>query len=155
MVKNKKSNTLALNTFKNKVFITKTPQETRNLAKKFASVLKSGDIVFLNGDLGTGKTTFSQGITKFFGNKGFARSSSFILVNEYQAFDNLKLFHLDLYRLKKSTIFDIGIEEYLYSGNISLIEWPQRLIDGQNENHWDIKIESLINKRKIKIEKKK
>ena len=155
MVKNKKSNIAALNTFKNKAFITKTPQETRNLAKKFASVLKSGDIVFLNGDLGSGKTTFTQGITKFFGNKGFARSSSFMIVNEYQAFDNLKLFHLDLYRLNKSSIFDIGIEEYLYSDNIYLIEWPQRLSDGQNKNHWNIKIENLRNKRKITIEKKK
>ncbi|MDR1523580.1 MAG: tRNA (adenosine(37)-N6)-threonylcarbamoyltransferase complex ATPase subunit type 1 TsaE [Endomicrobium sp.] len=155
MAKNKKSNTVAINTFKNKVFITKTPQETRNLARNFASVLKGGDIVFLNGNLGSGKTTFTQGITKFFGNKGFARSSSFMLVNEYQAFNNLKLFHLDLYRLKSSTIFDIGIEDYLYSGNISLIEWPQRLIDGQNESHWNVEIESLVNKRKIKIEKKK
>ncbi|MDR1243632.1 MAG: tRNA (adenosine(37)-N6)-threonylcarbamoyltransferase complex ATPase subunit type 1 TsaE [Endomicrobium sp.] len=155
MVKNKKSNIAALSTFKNKVFITKTPQETRNLAKKFASALKSGDIVFLNGELGSGKTTFTQGITKFFGNKGFARSSSFMIVNEYQAFDNLKLFHLDLYRLNKSSIFDIGIEEYLYSDNISLIEWPQRLTDGQNENHWNIKVENLTNKRKITIEKKK
>ncbi|MDR2395601.1 MAG: tRNA (adenosine(37)-N6)-threonylcarbamoyltransferase complex ATPase subunit type 1 TsaE [Endomicrobium sp.] len=155
MAKNKKSNTVAINTFKNKAFITKTPQETRNLARNFASVLKGGDIVFLNGNLGSGKTTFTQGITKFFGNRGFARSSSFMLVNEYPAFNNLKLFHLDLYRLKNSTIFDIGIEDYLYSGNISLIEWPQRLIDGQNESHWNIEIESLVNKRKIKIEKKK
>jgi tRNA threonylcarbamoyladenosine biosynthesis protein TsaE len=155
MVKNKKSNIVDLSTFKDSTFITKTPQETRNLAKKFASVLKSGDIVFLNGNLGSGKTTFTQGITQFFGNKGFARSSSFMFVNEYQAFNNLKLFHIDLYRLKESSIFEIGIEEYLYSENISLIEWSKRLIDGENENHWGITIENLTNKRKIKIEKKK
>lgn len=155
MTKNKKSNIADLSTFKNSTFITKIPQETKNLAKKFASVLKSGDIVFLNGNLGSGKTTFTQGITKFFGNKGFAKSSSFMFVNEYHTFDNLKLFHIDLYRLKKSSIFDIGIEEYLYSENISLIEWPQKLIDGKNENHWDITIENLTNRRKIKIEKKK
>jgi tRNA threonylcarbamoyladenosine biosynthesis protein TsaE len=155
MVKNKKSNIVDLNTFKNNAFITKTSQETRNLAKKFAPVLKSGDIVFINGNLGSGKTTFIQGITQFFGNVGFARSSSFMFVNEYSAFDNLKLFHLDLYRLKKSSIFDIGIEEYLYGENISLIEWPQRLVDGENENHWNITIENLTNRRKIKIKKKK
>ncbi|MDR1418122.1 MAG: tRNA (adenosine(37)-N6)-threonylcarbamoyltransferase complex ATPase subunit type 1 TsaE [Endomicrobium sp.] len=155
MDKNKKLNIADLSIFKNSAFITKTPQETRVLAKKFASILKSGDIVFLNGNLGSGKTTFSQGITQFFGNTGFARSSSFMLVNEYQAFDSFKLFHIDLYRLKKTSIFDIGIEEYLYSKNISLIEWPQRLSDGENENHWDITIENLINKRKIKIQKKK
>lgn len=155
MGKRKKLKTADLSTFQNSIFITKTARETRTLANKFASVLKSGDIVFLRGDLGSGKTTFSQGVVQFFGNDKFARSSSFMLVNEYDTFDNFKLFHLDLYRLKESSIFDIGIEEYLYSKNISLIEWPQRLTDGENECHWDITIEDLTNKRKIEIIKKK
>ncbi|MDR0956429.1 MAG: tRNA (adenosine(37)-N6)-threonylcarbamoyltransferase complex ATPase subunit type 1 TsaE [Endomicrobium sp.] len=154
MIKNKKLNTQDINIFKEGTFITKTPKETRNLGKKFASALKNGDIIFLKGNLGSGKTTFTQGIVKAFGNKGFARSSSFMLVNEYNA-NSIKLFHLDLYRLKPSNVWDIGIEEYIYSNNISIIEWADRLIGFENDNHWNIEISNMQSKRKIKIEKKK
>ncbi|GHT66338.1 tRNA (adenosine(37)-N6)-threonylcarbamoyltransferase complex ATPase subunit type 1 TsaE [Endomicrobiia bacterium] len=154
MAKSKKFNTVDLNTFKNSIFTTKTPEETRNLGKKFAAVLKSGDIIFLKGNLGSGKTTFTQGVVKAFGNKGFARSSSFMLVNEYDAND-LKLFHLDLYRLQPSSVWDVGIEDYIYSGNISLIEWADRLIGFENDNHWNVEIENTGSERKIKIEKQK
>ncbi|GHT60923.1 tRNA (adenosine(37)-N6)-threonylcarbamoyltransferase complex ATPase subunit type 1 TsaE [Endomicrobiia bacterium] len=154
MAKSKKFNTVDLNTFKNSIFTSKTPEETRNLGKKFAAVLKSGDIIFLKGNLGSGKTTFTQGVVKAFGNKGFARSSSFMLVNEYDAND-LKLFHLDLYRLQPSSVWDVGIEDYIYSGNISLIEWADRLIGFENDNHWNVEIENTGSERKIKIEKQK
>jgi tRNA threonylcarbamoyladenosine biosynthesis protein TsaE len=153
--KNKKLNIWGISTFKEKIFFTKTSKETSNLGEKFAVALKSGDIVFLKGSLGSGKTTFVQGIVKAFGNKGFARSSSFMLVNEYNA-DDIKLFHIDLYRLKPSNVWDMGIEEYLYSGNISLIEWANRLVGAENDNCWNVDIENTVgSKRKIKIEKKK
>jgi tRNA threonylcarbamoyladenosine biosynthesis protein TsaE len=153
--KNKKLNPRGTNTFKEKIFFTKTPKETSGLGKKFAVALKSGDIVFLKGDLGSGKTTFMQGVAKAFGNKGFARSSSFMLVNEYNA-DSVKLFHIDLYRLNPLNVWDMGIEEYLYSGNISLIEWADRLVGAENDNRWNVEIENTIgSERKIKIEKKK
>jgi tRNA threonylcarbamoyladenosine biosynthesis protein TsaE len=153
--KNRKLNIRGTNTFKGKIFFTKTPRETSILGKKFATALKSGDIVFLKGDLGSGKTTFTQGVVKAFGNKGFARSSSFMLINEYNA-DSIKLFHIDLYRLKPLSVWDIGIEEYLYSGNISLIEWADRLVGAENENRWNVEIENTTGtERKIKIERKK
>jgi tRNA threonylcarbamoyladenosine biosynthesis protein TsaE len=110
------------------------------LGRAFAERLKGGDIVFLSGGLGQGKTTFMQGIAKFFGNKGFARSSSFILANEYKGPNGLKLFHLDLYRLRPQETLEFGVEEYLYSGNIAVVEWPERL----GENYictWLIKFE--------------
>jgi tRNA threonylcarbamoyladenosine biosynthesis protein TsaE len=153
-VKNGKLNIWGTNIFKKKIFFTKTPKETIDLGKKFATVLKSGDIVSLKGDLGSGKTTFTQGVVKAFGNKGFTRSSSFMLVNEYNA-DGIKLFHIDLYRLKPSNVWDIGIEEYLYSGNISLIEWADRLLGSENDNRWNVEIVNTAgSERKIKIEKK-
>ncbi|MCA6080338.1 MAG: tRNA (adenosine(37)-N6)-threonylcarbamoyltransferase complex ATPase subunit type 1 TsaE [Endomicrobium sp.] len=145
---------LDINTSKKNFFITKTPKQTSNLGKKFAALLKSGDIVFLKGDLGSGKTTFVQGVVKAFGNKGFARSSSFMLVNEYDA-NGLKLFHIDLYRLDPSSVWNIGIEEYLFSGNISLIEWADRLVGAENDSYWNVEIESTGSNREVKIEKKK
>jgi tRNA threonylcarbamoyladenosine biosynthesis protein TsaE len=152
--KNRKLNIRGTNTFKEKIFFTKTPKETSDLGKKFAAALKSGDIVFLKGDLGSGKTTFTQGVVKAFGNKGFARSSSFMLVNEYNA-GSIKLFHIDLYRLKPLSVWDMGIEEYLYSENISLIEWADRLVGSGNDSRWNVEIENTASLgRKIKIEKK-
>jgi len=138
-------------------FVTQTPEETRELGRAFSSLLKRGDIVFLQGDLGSGKTTFTQGVAGAFGNKGFARSSSFTLVSEYAAAAaGCKLYHLDLYRLSPANVYDIGVEEYLYGENISLVEWPDRLKGAGNENHWTVAIEYAgDNQRKIKIEKKK
>jgi tRNA threonylcarbamoyladenosine biosynthesis protein TsaE len=155
MVKNKKLNTWDLNISKKNVFITKIPQETKNLGTAFATLLKGGDIIFLKGNLGSGKTTFTQGVVKAFGNKAFARSSSFILVNEYKITNNLKLFHLDLYRLKPSSVWDIGIEEYIYSNNISVIEWADRLTGTEKDSHWNVEIENLVTGRRIIIENTK
>lgn len=154
MEKKKRQNTRDTSTSKTRTFKTETPEQTRELGEKFAKELKKGDIVFLKGDLGSGKTTFTQGIVKSFGNKGFARSSSFTLVNEYDA-GECKLFHMDLYRLEPATLWDLGIEEYLFSGNITVIEWPERLLGSQNDNTWNIEIVSDDNERKIKIEKRK
>ncbi|MCL2145495.1 MAG: tRNA (adenosine(37)-N6)-threonylcarbamoyltransferase complex ATPase subunit type 1 TsaE [Endomicrobia bacterium] len=156
MEKKKKRNIADSNISKSGQFccITATPDETRKLGEKFAKKLKSGDIVFLKGDLGSGKTTFTQGIVKAFGNKSFAGSSSFILVNEYEA-GKCKLFHIDLYRLNSVSVRDLGIEEYLFNGNIAVIEWPDRLLDFQNDNTWSIEIEAEENVRKIKIERKR
>lgn len=154
MEKKKKQNTRDISTFKEQLFITKSPEQTRKLGEKFSKELKKGDIVFLKGDLGSGKTTFTQGIAKAFGNKGFARSSSFTLVNEYKAGEST-LFHMDLYRLEPATVWDLGIEEYLFSGNIAVIEWPERLLGSQNDNTWNVEIESFGNERKIKVEKRK
>lgn len=155
MEKKKNLNIKAISTSKKNIFISHSPEETKAIGEKFASYLKKGDIIFLKGDLGSGKTTLSQGIVKAFGNKGFARSSSFMLVNEYKAKDGMKLFHMDLYRLNPSNVWDIGIEEYLYSDNITLIEWADRLKGAENENHWNIEIEYLDPERKIIIEKMK
>jgi tRNA threonylcarbamoyladenosine biosynthesis protein TsaE len=152
MIKNKKLNIWDINTFKKNIFITTTPKQTRNLGGKFAVVLKKGDIVLLKGTLGSGKTTFTQGVVQSFGNKRFANSASFALVNEYNA-NGVKLFHMDLYRLQPSNVWDIGIEEYLYSNNISLIEWPDRLVGIENYSQWNVEIENIGLERKIKIDK--
>jgi tRNA threonylcarbamoyladenosine biosynthesis protein TsaE len=125
------------------------------LGGQFAKFLHRGDIVFLYGECGSGKTTFVQGIVRAFGNRIFAKSASFIIVNEYNAFENTKLFHLDLYRLDKIDIYELGLEEYIYSNNISLIEWPDRLLGMKSNNSWNIllKQDYDVNKRIIKIDK--
>ena len=152
MVKQKILNTKDINTFKNKVFYTETDIETRNLGKNFASILKPKDIVFFNGDLGAGKTTFIQGILSFFGIKKFVRSASFMLVSEFES-KLCPIYHLDLYRLNENNTLDLGIDEYLFGDGISLIEWCDRLKHYNIKQRWEVKIDYIDTGRKIKIER--
>ena len=142
-----------INIFKNKTFVTKSYMQTKQLAKEFAKVLKSKDIVLFNGDLGAGKTTFIQGIMAHFGIKKFVRSASFMLVSEFKAKD-INLYHLDLYRLNTADIFDLGLEEYLFGNGISFVEWSQRLPDNSIKKYWQVNLEYVDDRtRKITIRK--
>ncbi|MBQ3943889.1 MAG: tRNA (adenosine(37)-N6)-threonylcarbamoyltransferase complex ATPase subunit type 1 TsaE [Elusimicrobia bacterium] len=152
MVKQKKSNITDITTFKNKIFYTKTDTETRELGKSFAKILKPKDIVFFNGNLGAGKTTFIQGILSFFGIKKFVRSASFMLVSEFET-KVCPVYHLDLYRLDENNTLDLGIDEYLFGDGISLVEWCDRLKHYNIKQRWEINIDYTDNGRKIKIER--
>ena len=90
-------------------------EETWAVAKELAKELKSGDVVCLEGDLGAGKTTFTQGL-----------AATFCIVQEHQSPDVL-LVHMDLYRLHgEEDVEAIGWEDYLARGAIFVIEWPER-----------------------------
>ncbi len=141
-----------INTFKNKTFYTETDEQTRNLAKRFAEILKPKDIVFFNGDLGAGKTTFIQGILFYFGIKKFARSASFMLVNEFET-KICPIYHLDLYRLDENNTANLGIDEYLFGNGISLIEWSDRLKTYGIKTRWEIDIDYIKQGRKITIKR--
>jgi len=99
-------------------------QETLNLALNFASGLKPGDVIALEGDLGAGKTAICKGICKGLGFNGTVNSPSYAIIHEYP--NNPPIYHIDLYRLKNpNDLQDIGIEFYTFSKGITLIEWPQ------------------------------
>ena len=98
----------------------------RTVARGIATQLQSGDLIFLSGDLGTGKTTFAQAATRAMGFEGVVNSPTFTLIETYQT-DYGELVHLDLYRLESLTeLENIGIRDYLDSQSICLIEWPQK-----------------------------
>lgn len=142
-----------INIFNNKTFVTKSYTQTKELAKQFAKVLKPKDIVLFNGDLGAGKTTFIQGVMAYFGIKKFVRSASFMLVSEFETKD-IKLYHLDLYRLNTVDISEMGIDEYLFGNGISFVEWSQRLPKNSIKKYWEICMEYVDdNTRKIKIKR--
>jgi len=109
-----------------KTLITASAEETRAFGDHLARSLKAGDVIFLKGDLGTGKTTFVQGIARGLGIRAFVRSSSFVLVNEYAAHP-LNLHHMDLYRLAVGEVEDLGLEEYLFGDGVTVIEWAERI----------------------------
>jgi len=85
-------------------------------------------VVLFNGQMGSGKTTFIQALIKNFGYQKEASSPTFSLVNEYQT-SNKTIYHFDLYRVKDlHEALDLGFEEYIDSGHLCLIEWPEKII---------------------------
>ena len=116
------------------VFEVNSVEETWELAKKLAAELKPGDVVCLEGDLGAGKTTFTQGLAAALGVPGRVNSPTFCIVQEHRApnlpnLPNLPNFlvHMDLYRLHgEDDVIAIGWEDYLAEGAILVVEWPER-----------------------------
>ena len=101
--------------------ISNSELETGLIAKKFTAMLKSGDVILLNGELGSGKTFFVKQICKEF-KIDSAASPSFAIVNEYH--NGKKIVHFDFYRIKKiEELYDIGFEEYFNDERIVFIEW--------------------------------
>lgn len=118
-------------------FISHSENDTIEFAKNFAKKLNKHSIIVLSGDLGSGKTKFTEGILKYFGLDDEISSPTFTIVNEYDAKD-VKLFHFDLYRLEDiDEFYAIGGEEYLQNG-ICIFEWGEM-------------IESILPKGYIKI----
>lgn len=106
---------------------TKSPEETMELAQRIARQLKKGSIVTLHGELGSGKTTFVQGMVKGLGLKDMrVQSPTFVLMNIYEA--KVPFYHFDLYRLETpQEILQIGYDDFFYGQGISVIEWADRL----------------------------
>ena len=117
-----------------KKIISNSENETKLIGKKFAENLKKRDIVVLTGDLGAGKTKFTEGILQFFKLDNEISSPTFTIVNEYSN-DKTTIYHFDVYRLEdEDEFFAIGGEEYFENG-ICLIEWGE-LIENALPNHY-------------------
>jgi|694.fasta_scaffold08200_14 tRNA threonylcarbamoyladenosine biosynthesis protein TsaE len=85
-------------------------------------------VILFNGQMGAGKTTFIQALLKIRGYEKDASSPTFSLINEYQTL-NSTIYHFDLYRIKNlEEALDIGFEEYLDTGHLCLIEWPEKIL---------------------------
>ena len=125
--------------------------ETILLASKISVLLREGDIIVVNGNLGSGKTTLIKSICMNYGITN-ANSPSFSLVNEY--YGDKKVYHFDFYRLIKiEELYDIGFEDYLNDEEgIIFIEWGNLMEDIIPNNHIEIRIEDLgQERRQIKI----
>jgi len=136
-----------------KKYITCSSRATIALAKKFARKLKAQDIIFLAGELGSGKTTFTKGICLELGIKEPVTSPSFVIASEYKG--KMKVSHIDLYRLKESELYALPIEEYYINDGITIIEWADRLSQFFDRSMKGIYIFFSIinkNKREIRIE---
>ena len=106
-------------------------------------------VILFNGEMGVGKTTFIKALAQQLGVKDATSSPTFSLVNEYQITDNQFLYHFDVYRLKsESEALDMGIDEYLYSGNWCCIEWAEKIPNLIPMEHSVIEIKTLSDGRR-------
>lgn len=109
-------------------FHTKSPAETRAIAETFASSLRGGEVIALQGNIGVGKTVFTKGLAAGLGITSNVTSPTFNIVRQYNG--RLPLYHFDVYRITDpDEMLEIGFEEYLYSGAVVVIEWPELISD--------------------------
>lgn len=105
--------------------ITKTPQELEYLGSRMAQLVTPGDFLALDGDLGAGKTLFTQGLAQGLGVTEDINSPTFTIIHEYES-GRLPLYHMDVYRLKHpEEMYDLGYEEYFYGNGVTVVEWAQ------------------------------
>lgn len=95
-------------------------------AQEFIKKMGNGKVFAFYGKMGAGKTTFIKAICEAFGVEDVITSPTFSLVNEYTAGDGSSIYHFDFYRIKKlEEVYDMGYEDYFYSGALCFIEWPE------------------------------
>ena len=119
------------------------------VATKLIAEFKNQRIFAIYGKMGAGKTTFIQAICKVLGTKDNVTSPTFAIINEYQSPESI-IFHFDFYRIKDlEEAYDMGYEDYIYSGNYCLIEWPEMIKSLLPENRVDLTIEVLENDERL------
>lgn len=108
-------------------FFSRSPEQTSRIGMRLGSLLKIGDVICLQGNLGVGKTTFTQGLAQGWGSLDAVSSPTFVLVNMYRRADGGQLFHLDAYRLDSvPEAEELDLDSMLAEGAL-IVEWPERL----------------------------
>lgn len=106
--------------------VSHSERETRRIGAALGGLCQAGDLILLEGDLGSGKTALTQGIGLGLGVVGTINSPTFTLVKEYTG--RLSLYHFDLYRLDDlRQVDDLGIDDYLEGGGVTVVEWAERV----------------------------
>lgn len=131
-------------------------QETRSLGEQLASNAKPGSIYTLTGDLGVGKTVFTQGFARGLGIEEPVNSPTFTIIQEYGD-GRLPFYHFDVYRIGNiDEMEEIGYEDYFFGGGVCLIEWANLIEEILPEERFAITIEKDLNRgfdyRKITVE---
>ena len=135
---------------------TNSPEETFRLGERLGRQARAGQIYTLRGDLGVGKTVFTQGIARGLGITEAVSSPTFTIVQEYQE-GRLPFYHFDVYRIGDIEEMDeIGYEDYFYGNGVCLIEWAELIGELLPEQRIAVRIEKDLEKgfdyRKITVE---
>lgn len=140
---------------KEMIYETFSPEETRELGRKIGAEAEPGSVYTLVGDLGVGKTVFTQGIAEGLEISEPINSPTFTIVQVYEE-GRMPFYHFDVYRIGDIEEMDeIGYEDYFYGEGICMIEWANLIEEILPEHRWDITIEKDLEKgfdyRKITI----
>jgi tRNA threonylcarbamoyladenosine biosynthesis protein TsaE len=118
--------------------VTRTPDETRQLAGALAELARPGDLLVLAGDLGAGKTAFTQGFGAALGVTDRITSPTFTLVSRYEG--RLVLNHLDVYRLEQlDEVQQLGLGELLDDGGVTIIEWGDSILPALPSSYLEVR----------------
>lgn len=135
-------------------FISNSENETMNFANILASKLATGDTIVLSGDLGSGKTKFTEGFLSYFGLSDEISSPTFTIVNEYCK-NNINIYHFDVYRISScDEFYAIGGDQYFDNG-ICIVEWGEIIKDALPSSYIHISFERDLeheNRRVLNIE---
>jgi len=128
--------------------LTRNSEETKNLAKVLAMEIRGGEVICLSGDLGAGKTTFTQGLLEALGVEGPYTSPTFVVIKNYKSnfkfqISNFKLkdiYHIDAYRIGEKDLLELGWNDFAGKENcVTIVEWAER-------------VEKIIPKNAIRME---
>ena len=114
-------------------FVSESPEQTQELGMRLGRLAKLGDLFLLVGGLGSGKTCLTQGIAWGLGIEGYATSPSFVVINQYQG--RLPFYHIDLYRLDRMEVIELGLEDYLYGRGVCVVEWAEKGLEVLPKEH--------------------
>lgn len=124
--------------------ITFTEENISQAARQFADAMGENTVFAFYGKMGAGKTTFIKAVCRQLGVDDTVTSPTFAIVNEYEAAQGRPIYHFDFYRIKKvSEAYDMGCEEYFYSGHPCFIEWPELIEEVLPEETVSVTIEAL------------
>lgn len=116
------------------------------IAREFIEKFPEQRVFAFYGKMGAGKTTFIQAVCRELGSADNVISPTFALINEYKTDSMHSIYHFDFYRIEDmEEAFDLGYEDYFYSGEYCLIEWPEKIEPLLPENYVEVKIEALNN----------
>lgn len=124
-------------------WISRSPEETAQIAQEFARHVQGGDVVVLMGDLGAGKTTFAQAFARSLGVTARVKSPTYTVLQEYIAdFQNIRRFvHLDLYRFSRAEeLAALELDTYRSADTVMMIEWPERVGVEVLQPQWIVKL---------------
>jgi tRNA threonylcarbamoyladenosine biosynthesis protein TsaE len=108
-------------------FLSRSPEQTRRIGMRLGSLLQSGDLICLQGELGAGKTTLVQGMAQGWGSLDAVSSPTFVLVNEYRRPGGNYLFHMDAYRIESAPeAAELDLDSMMAGGAL-IVEWPERV----------------------------
>ena len=142
-----------------KIIETYSPEETFEAGRRMGEKAKAGEVYCLNGDLGVGKTVFTQGFARGLGIQGTVNSPTFTIVQQYDE-GRLPLYHFAVYRIGDiSEMDEIGYEDCFYGEGVCLIEWSTLIEEILPEHATEIRIEKDLNQgfdyRRISVEERK